>query len=97
MRVFHNQSMTIDADRIGAALDSFTEFIARFMQNGVEKGYFRDDLDIEVMSQSFVGVMFDIPRRMLRSEDAAALRERWIAHGPTALLDGIASPTSRGR
>jgi AcrR family transcriptional regulator len=91
MRFFQHQSMTIDAERIGAALDSFTEFIEGFIANGVEKGFFRDDLDIEVMSQSFVGVMFDILRRMLRSPDAAALRDRWIAHGPTAMLDGIAA------
>jgi hypothetical protein len=44
-----------------------------------------------VMSQSFVGVMFDILQRMLRSPDAAELRNRWIAHGPTAMLDGIAA------
>lgn len=96
MRFFQHQSMTIDADRIATALDSFTEFIARFMVNGVQKGYFRDDLDIEVMSQSFVGVMFDILRRMLRSEDAAGVRERWIKYGPTALLDGIAVTPRRG-
>jgi AcrR family transcriptional regulator len=91
MRFFQHQSMTIDADRIGDALDSFTEFIERFVTNGVQKGFFRDDLDVEVMSQSFVGVMFDILRRMLRSPDAAALRDRWVAHGPTAMLDGIAA------
>jgi hypothetical protein len=34
---------------------------------------------------------FDILRRMLRSPDAAALRDRWIAHGPSAMLDGIAA------
>jgi hypothetical protein len=28
---------------------------------------------------------------MLRSPDAAALRDRWIAHGPSAMLDGIAA------
>jgi hypothetical protein len=43
------------------------KFIGRFIANGVEKRLFRDDLDIEVMSESFVGVMFDILRRMLRS------------------------------
>jgi AcrR family transcriptional regulator len=91
MRFFQHQSMTIDAERIGAALDSFTDFIERFIANGAEKRFFRDDLDIEVMAQSFVGVMFDILRRMLRSPDAAELRNRWIAHGPTAMLDGIAS------
>ena len=46
---------------------------------------------IEVMSQAFVGVMVDILRRMLGSPDAAGLRDRWIAHGPAALLDGIAT------
>jgi AcrR family transcriptional regulator len=91
MRFFQHQSMTIDAERIGAALDSFTQYVARFMQNGVDHSFLRGDLDIEVMSQSFVGVMFDILRRMLRDPDAAALRQRWIEHGPTALLDGIAS------
>ena len=91
MRFYQSQSMTIDAERIGAALDGFTEFIERFMRNGVEKGFFRSDLDIEVMAQSMVGVMFDILRRMLRSPDAAGLRDRWIAHGPTAMLEGIAS------
>jgi hypothetical protein len=40
---------------------------ALFLANGVERHFFRDDLDIEVMSESFVGVMFDILRRMLRS------------------------------
>lgn len=91
MRFFQHQSMTIDAERIGTALDAFTEYVERFMRNGVDRGFLRSDLDIEVMSQSFVGVMFDVLRRMLRSPDAAALRDRWLAHGPTALLDGIAS------
>lgn len=91
MRFFQHESTTIDPERIGAALDAFSEFVARFMRNGVAKEFFRDDLDVEVMSQSFVGVMFDLLRRMLISPDAAALRGRWIAHGPTALLDGIAA------
>jgi AcrR family transcriptional regulator len=91
MRFFQHESTTIDADRIGAALDGFSEFVARFMVNGVQKGFLRSDLDIEVMSQSFVGVVFDVLRRMMRSPDAAALRDRWIAHGPTALLDGVAA------
>lgn len=91
MRFFQHESTTIDPERIGAALDGFSEFIARFMGNGVNNGFLRDDLDIEVMSQSFVGVMFDLLRRMLVSPDAAALRGRWIAHGPTAIFDGIAA------
>lgn len=91
MRFFQHQSMTIDADRSGTALDAFTDYVERFMRNGVARSFLRGDLDIEVMSQSFVGVMFDVLRRMLRSPDAAALRDRWVAHGPTALLDGIAS------
>lgn len=91
MRFYQSQSMTIDAERIGAALDGFTEFMERFMSNGVAKGFFRSDLDIEVMAQSMVGVMFDILRRMMRSPDAAGLRDRWLAHGPTAMLEGVAA------
>lgn len=91
MRFFQHQSTTIDAERIGTALDAFTEYIERFMRNGVERGFLRDGLDIQIMSESFVGVMFDILRRMLRSPDTAALRDRWVAHGPTALLDGVAA------
>ena len=91
MHFFQQQSMTIDAGRIGDALDSFTEFIEQFMVNGIQKGFLRSDLDAEVMSQSFVGVMFDVLRRMMRSPHTSALRERWIAHGPSAMLDGVAA------
>jgi AcrR family transcriptional regulator len=90
VRFYNQQSAVVDAERIAVAVDGFTAFTTRFLENGVSKGFVRRDLDVEIAAQAFVGVLLDLIRRILRTPDTVALRERWAHAGVTVMFDGIA-------
>jgi hypothetical protein len=52
----------------------------------------RQDLDVEIAAQAFVGVLLDLIRRILRSPDTVELRERWANAGVTVMFDAISDP-----
>ena len=91
MRFFHAQSLVVDPDRMYAAFDAYAKFSARFLENGVRRGFVRADLDVEVTSQALIGVIFEGTRRALRTPQAAEMRRRWIDAGTALMFDGIAA------
>jgi AcrR family transcriptional regulator len=91
MRFFHAQSLVVDADRMYAAFDAYAQFTARFLENGVRRGFLRTDLDIEVTSQVLIGIIFDGTRRALVTPQPAEMRRRWIDAGTALMFDGIAA------
>ena len=91
MRFFHAQSLVVDADRMYAAFDAYARFSARFLENGVRRGFLRADLDVEVTSQALNGIIFEGTRRALRTPQPAEMRRRWIDAGTALMFDGIAA------
>jgi AcrR family transcriptional regulator len=91
MRFFHSQSLVVDADRLSAALDAYAEFSARFLENGIRKGFLRSDMDTEITAQALVGIIFEGTRRALRAPQPAEIRERWIVAGTALMFDGVAA------
>jgi AcrR family transcriptional regulator len=89
MRFFHSQSLVVDADRLSAALDAYSQFSERFLANGVERGFLRRDLDVETTAQALVGIIFEGTRRAMRSSQPAEVKRRWIKAGTALMFDGI--------
>jgi AcrR family transcriptional regulator len=89
MRFFHSQSLVVDADRLAAALDAYSQFSERFLANGVERGFLRQDLDVEITAQALVGIIFEGTRRAMRSRQPADVKRRWVDAGAALMFDGI--------
>ncbi len=87
VRFFHQQSLQVDSDRLGAALDMHAKFTELFLINGVKKGFLRAELDIEATSQQLVALIFDGMRRAVRMD--AEGRRRWGKAGMALMFDGI--------
>jgi AcrR family transcriptional regulator len=97
MRFFHSQSLAVDADRLAAALDAYSEFTQRFLENGVRRGFLRADLDAEITAQALVGIIFEGTRRALREPRPAELRQRWIDAGTALMFEGMAAQAPHAR
>jgi AcrR family transcriptional regulator len=91
MAFLHDQSLVVDSARLSDTLDGYAAFTARFLKNGVARGYLRQDLDVEVTAQALVGVILEGTRRELRSPEQPDLRRRWIAGGVALMFDGISA------
>jgi AcrR family transcriptional regulator len=90
MRFFHRESLVVDPDRLARAMDGFAGLAAPFLENGLRKGFLREDLDVDITAQALVGIISEGTRRALHSPQPAEVRERWIAAGTALMFDGIA-------
>jgi AcrR family transcriptional regulator len=95
VRFFSRQSLVVDPDRLAGAFDSFSAITARYLDNGVRKGFLRPDLDVEITAQSFVAALFDGIRRALRHPQLIASSERFVAATTSLMFEGIGSRTPR--
>ena len=91
VRFFQMQGFVVDPERLGRTMDVFALFTARFLTNGVKKGFLRSDLDIPCTAQALVALMFEGARRALATEDRSD-RERWVQAGMRLMFDGIVEP-----
>ena len=91
MRFFHSQSLVVDAERLSAALDAYSEFTQRFLDNGVRRGFLRADLDTEITAQALVGIIFEGTRRALRAPQPEEVKRRWIDAGAALMFDGVSA------
>jgi AcrR family transcriptional regulator len=89
MRFFHRESLVVDPDRLAHAMDGFAALVAPFLTNGIQKGFLRQDLDVDITAQALVGIISEGTRRALHSPQPAEVRERWIAAGTALMFDGI--------
>jgi AcrR family transcriptional regulator len=87
LRLFHEQLVSIDVERLSTILETYALFTAQFLQNGVEKGFLRADLDIEPTSEALVALIFEGTRRALRSDDDQA--QRWATAGVRLMFEGV--------
>ncbi len=90
LQLFHEQLTALDPGRLSAILDAYALFTARFLKNGVYKGFLRHDIDIEPTSQALVALIFEGTRRALHTDEVEAMR--WTHAGVRLMFDGISNP-----
>jgi AcrR family transcriptional regulator len=78
-----------DATRLGLALDGFLGYTERLIKNGIDKGFLRPDIDVDIAGQTLVAVMFDVMRRSAFAPMPAEVRQRWMSTGTRLLLEGL--------
>lgn len=88
LRFFHEQSMVIDTERLAMTIDAYATHMARFLQNGVDKGFLRADLDVRATAEMLVDLILEGTRRTLALPDADA-RRRWVTAGMSLMFDGV--------
>ena len=89
------ESPSIDpalAQRVSGVLDTFAEVAARYLENGVRRGFLRADLDIAATARAINGMF--VARAVERLHGAEPVdRRRFSAALGRLLLDGVrASP-----
>ena len=86
---FRRQGLVIDPERLAAFNETFARFTARFLANGVSKGFLRPDLDIDATAEILVTIIFEGTTRALSQADPDQAR-RWMESGMALMFDGIA-------
>jgi hypothetical protein len=89
MRLFHSQSQMIDGTAMHRSFEAYSEFTERFLVNGVEKGFLREDLDIAITAQALVGLIFEGTRRAVAEDTPREIWLRWIDAGVALMFDGV--------
>jgi AcrR family transcriptional regulator len=91
------ESPSIDpalAQRVSQVLDRFAEVTARYLENGVRRGFLRPDLDIAASARAINGMF--VARAVERLHGAESVdRRRFSAALGRLLLDGVRAPAGR--
>lgn len=91
--VFFYESKSIDPEittRIQDAHDLFASFTERYLRNGIDKGFLRQDLDSGTTAYAINSMIFEAADRLIRSESQEAERDRWIAAATGLMFEGMA-------
>jgi AcrR family transcriptional regulator len=88
LRFFHEQSMVIDGERLARMIDTYNTHMARFLQNGVDKGFLRANLDVRATAEMLIALIMEGTRRTLAMPDHAA-RVQWAEAGMALMFDGV--------
>ncbi len=78
-------------ERLVDAYETFAEYTAAYLRNGVAKGFVRADLDVGTTARIVNGVVFEGAAQVARATDPSALRDRWVAATVRLLFDGLAA------
>ncbi|MGN9777124.1 TetR/AcrR family transcriptional regulator [Micromonospora sp. H33] len=97
--VFHDLGAVDDElrERLHAAHETFAEYTASYLRNGVAKGFLRPDLDVETTARVVNGMIFEGAAQVTRTDDPRPLRDRWIRAVVALMFDGIAQHGEPGR
>lgn len=95
-RLFYVEAVGADhefSERWIALQATFADVTARYLQNGVDRGFLPADLDVEVSARAvngmiFAGLLAGISRP--DSQDEPGERDRWVAGITRLMFDGIA-------
>lgn len=94
LALLHLQATAIDPTRLSQLLDAYAQYVAALLSNGVQKGFLRQDLDIETTAKLIVAMIFDGTRRLFPEGASQDLGERWLEAGIRMMFDGVAAPGS---
>ncbi len=75
--------------RIQQAWEMAGRLTELYLQNGKQRGFLRADLDLELTALAINALTFEAGRRIVRSADPAAARERWLRAVTGLIFDGI--------
>jgi AcrR family transcriptional regulator len=84
------QSLAIDPEVTHRSFEVFSARTGEFLQNGVDKGFLRADLDVEITAQALVGLIFEGTRRAIAEDAPRELWQRWIDAGVAMMFTGVA-------
>lgn len=88
------QSSAIDPKIAHRSFEVFSAHTEVFLRNGLEKGFLRSDLDVEITAQALVGLIFEGTRRAIAEGAERALWQRWIDAGVALMFTGVARQDS---
>jgi AcrR family transcriptional regulator len=89
------EATSVDAEmteRVMGLLDVASQLVAGYLENGIERGYVRADLEVAPTADAVVGMVLAGGLRFLRDPGDAAERERFGEAVVALLLDGVAKP-----
>ncbi|WP_037256604.1 TetR/AcrR family transcriptional regulator [Kibdelosporangium aridum] len=81
-----------DPTTLTLAHDTFVGYADRFITIGVDKGFLRPDIDVEIASQALVAVVFDVMRRASATAVSVEMRQRWMSTHARMTLEGLRQP-----
>ncbi|MGK2878662.1 MAG: TetR/AcrR family transcriptional regulator [Solirubrobacterales bacterium] len=87
--LLHMQSVAIDTDATQRSFEAYSAYTEVFLRNGVEKGFLRQDIDIEITAQALVGLIFEGTRRAIAEDAPRDLWTRWINAGVALMFEGV--------
>jgi AcrR family transcriptional regulator len=93
-RLYFVEALAADrelTDQMLAAQDLFAQLGARYLSNGVEKGYLRADLDVPTTARAINGMIFAGALLVPSTREPAAERDRWIASITGLMFQGMAA------
>ena len=91
LRLVLLEATSVDAamtQRLFLLIEFMGQLVAGYMANGVQHGYFRDDLDCEATGRAVVGLIMGGMMRFLAQPDAPGELARYSEAAMTMLIDG---------
>lgn len=92
VRLILLEATSIDAamtQRIFALVDMMGVVVAGYMQNGVQRGFFRPDLDCMATGSAVIGLIMGGMMRFLSAPDDRSRLSDYIASAIDLLIDGV--------
>ncbi len=86
------EAMGVDkavSGKVLLAFDLFSRYVEAYLENGVARGFFRADLDIQVTARMLVAMIFESIKQSMMSEDKVAMGRRWTDGFIALFIDGI--------
>ncbi len=88
IRFMHEQTVAIDLARLTSMVEMYVVYTARFLDNGKERGFLRESLDVRATSELVVALILDGTRRALEDAEPGVTRRR-VEAGIALMFDGI--------
>ncbi|WP_031470397.1 TetR/AcrR family transcriptional regulator [Sciscionella sediminilitoris] len=93
VRLLFVESFAADPELTASTLAFFEltgKTVARYLENGVSKGFLRADLDTEATGRCITGVIFAGALSLLSSPDPKQTRDRTVAAMSALMFEGVA-------
>jgi AcrR family transcriptional regulator len=89
--ILHVQSVAIDTSATQRSFEAYSAYTEAFLRNGIEKGFLRADMDVDITAQALVGLIFEGTRRAIAEDTPRDLWMRWINAGVALMFEGVAA------
>ncbi|MGH2959043.1 MAG: TetR/AcrR family transcriptional regulator [Solirubrobacterales bacterium] len=87
--LLHVQSVAIDTTATQRSFEAYSSYTGAFLRNGIEKGFLRADMDVDITAQALVGLIFEGTRRAIAEDTPRDLWMRWINAGVALMFEGV--------